>query len=153
MSGDCLRTLDEQRVVLDVAFALTGESMLLAPFAESVEMLSMRTGERLASLNHGGATATSVTLSPCGLTALTLADDGVIRAWSAVTGECVLALEADAMVRSVCFATCEGEVAIATGSEGGDLRMWSLSSGRLLREARSHAGAIRALVCIPEVTL
>jgi len=152
-SCDCLRTLDERRMVFDVAFALDGETMLLAPFAAPVELHSVRDGDRLLALDHGGATAVAVALSPCGDAAITLTSDGVVRSWSMMTGECLFALEPDATARSVCYATCGRERVIAIGIRIGGLKFRCLDTGRLLREVRGHADAIRSLVGVTSAAL
>ena len=125
-ADDCLRSSEERRLALDVAFALDGETMLIAPFSASVELISMRSGECLLSLDHGGDTAVAVALSPCGDAAITLTSFNVVRSWSGVTGECLCAFEPDAPVRSLCYATCGRGRMIAAGTEGGGLSFWCL---------------------------
>jgi len=152
-SDDCLRTSDERRLVLDVAFALGGETLLLASLSAPVELINMRSGECLLSLDHDGATAVAVALSPRGDAAITLTSYNVVRSWNAVTGECLCAFEPDAPVRSMCYATCGRERMIAAGTEGGGLSFWGLDSGRLLREARGHTETNRSLVDITRAAL
>ena len=83
-----------------------------------------------------------------GVTIVDLTGDGVVRAGSTETGERLLTMDADATVRSVCYATFGRTRMFVTGNDVGEVRFWCLETGRFLREARGHADAIRSLVSV-----
>jgi len=65
-SGDCVRTINDREITLDVAFSLDGELMLLAPLEGPVKLYSMRSAECVLELNHGNVIAFAVAITPRG---------------------------------------------------------------------------------------
>jgi hypothetical protein len=145
-TGHCLRTLERNCMTLDAAFSLNGETMLLAPFADAVELTRMRTGECLLELDHGGETAIAVAMTPSGDAALTVTSDGAVSVWSTETGECNFKVDSDASIRTVCFVTSGGARMFATGSDSGNVKIWDLATGRFLRLVEAHTDAVRSMV-------
>jgi len=65
-SGDCVRTINDREIALDVAFSLNGELMLLARLEGPVKLYSMRSAECVLELNHGNVIAFAVAITPRG---------------------------------------------------------------------------------------
>jgi WD40 repeat protein len=145
--------------VNEMAFSPSGENLAVIYNVPDylVQVWQLPKGELLFAITGGHFTR--VAYSPDGLILATILANqeydqygwpaGFVQLWEASSGEEIQQLAVEDSV-SIAFST-DGQV-LATGSLDGTLRLWEVSTGRLLLETSGHYQRVQRLVFTPDGT-
>ncbi|MEV0407577.1 serine/threonine-protein kinase [Actinoallomurus sp. NPDC050550] len=120
-----------------------GRRLLLANPDGSLDVWSVTTGDRLASLRLTLG-AGSARFTADGRLALVRGGDHTVRLWDMESGECLRSLDADHDMTTTLWLDPDGRLAATSGSDNA-IRLWDLDDRRCLRVFRGHTHAIHAL--------
>jgi WD40 repeat protein len=130
-----------------VAFSPDGAHLAAAGADGALRIWELPAGREVADLRCAGGAVRAVAFSPDGARLAAAGDEGVIHVWDAASGRELPVLGRPGVpVYAVAFSP-DGR-RLAAGCQDEFIRIWS-RDGRLVRELRGHAGAVRGLAYGP----
>ena len=145
-------SLQAAEYVDELSFSPDGTHLAWEPSNRVVKVCDVATGRDVRTF-EGGPLVSSLAFSPDGLLlACAGLSDGVV--WEAATGRQVHALNADpqedAEVRILSIAFSPDGGLLAGGAMDSTVRLWDMSTGKLTRTLRAHAGKVNCVSFNPE---
>ncbi|HEY9623999.1 MAG TPA: NB-ARC domain-containing protein [Crinalium sp.] len=135
-TGTCLKILDKHTSrVQAIAFSPDGQTLSSASNDETVRLWSVKNGKCLKVLEGHSNNVWSVAFRADGAVLASSSLDQTIRLWNVKTGTCtkVLAVLNTPWRSAIAFSTAQQEKAIATGSQGGMVKLWHSETGECLQ--------------------
>jgi len=114
----------------------------------TVKLWSARTFRCVQTFPHQSC-VNSASLSPDGTLAITACTDGVVRVWSAESGEKVASLRGH-VLSATSAAIGPSNIFAATASEDGTALLWKLSTGKVKHVLGGHSEAVTSIAISPE---
>ncbi|KAJ8007181.1 hypothetical protein DPEC_G00114870 [Dallia pectoralis] len=117
----------------------------------TTQVLEIPSGACLATLQGHTRTVLHCQFTPDGQTLISSSEDGTIRVWRWMTGECVLLEGHTEQVR--CFSlltTSPSETHLLSWSFDGTVKVWDMTSGEALQSIMCHKGAVLACDVSPD---
>lgn len=136
------------RVLVAVAFCQDGQCVAVGGAGNAVHLFSSTDGSRLGEMEgHEAWITTLVSHGPAGSMLASCGEDGLVKIWNMDRRECTATLQVGDKVW--CGAFCDGGESFVTGSDGGQLRRWSIRGGRCEAQTRLPQGTVWALAVNP----
>ena len=135
-SGRLIRTIEPSYVATGVRFSKDGR-YIIALGANSAPIAAwsfLQSPEKQELAGHTGM-ITRLAFSPDGSLLASVAKDGTLRLWDALTGAKLAVCHQGGLMQAIAF-SADGET-IATGDWGGNLFLWETSTGRQLDVANT----------------
>ena len=141
--GAIVRTVTGSSAVRKVAFRADGAQLASSGEAGEIQIWSVADGaSQAAYLGHAGPVASLVFL-PDGKTMVSAGNDGLLRWWNTTPVASRALPPAVDAVEKVALAGAGAQVIV--GSADGAIRVFTASTGALLRPLNGHEGAVSAL--------
>jgi WD40 repeat protein/DNA-binding SARP family transcriptional activator len=147
-TGQRLRNFDLDDVVLDVAFASDGKSIVVVTAAQKVYLLNAQTGDVIHEI-IGRDWMWSATLSPDNRYLVTADFSGPARLWDIQTGQEVRGFSGDTSGIDCVDFSPDGKY-IAVGTTGTIVWLWEVSTGRKVQAFSGHTSAVQDVAFSPD---
>jgi WD40 repeat protein len=136
---------------LNIAFSPDGSLLASVPDRYATKLWQMTDGRLTHTLYTAFSDAVnSLAFSPDGTQLATGHYDGSIRLWDARTGELALTLQSEGVVESLAFNPVNNLLASGGSFDDVNLRLWSITTGEMLRVLEGHEFAVEHLAFSPD---
>jgi WD40 repeat protein/transcriptional regulator with XRE-family HTH domain len=150
-TGTCLRTLQHAHGVFTVAFHPDGKLVASGDEAGQIVLWDIRSSERRTTLHRHAGGSASIAFNPEGTLLASGSDQGIVELWEvegAHNRYDIKVLEGHAnWVSMVAFAP---RGLLASVGYGGQVKLWDVRSGKLLRTIQGFSRLITALSFSPD---
>ncbi len=139
-SGDLVRTLvGHEDQVFGLAFSSDGKRIISSSLDGTVRSWDLKSGDQLWLSGQRGKPTGAIALSPDDrLVAVATSYPGSVRLLDIRTGTVLQALEQGREVHSLAFAPTTSSTMFLAGGDGSKIRIWDVSTGRLVRTLDGH---------------
>lgn len=174
-SGDCLLKLwniadgneiwyryKHASTVRSVAFSPDGKLLATGSYDKTLKIWDAKTGKVLRTLTGHTSSVRLIAFSPDGKRLASASSDATVRVWDVATGRTVLKLGDrkdkngkviertghESTVRGVAFSP-DGKL-LASCSSDRTIKLWLLTSGKLLKTLTGHRSSVRSVAFTPD---
>jgi DNA-binding CsgD family transcriptional regulator len=142
----------EKHANMCVAWSPDGALLASSGSDHTIEVLDVRTWQRLSTLRGHSSWVRSIAFSSDGKTLASASDDQSIKLWDVRAGECLSTLQGHAgYVYSVAFSP-DGAL-LASGSQDESIKLWDFHTGQCLSTLQGHTNVVLSVAFSPTSAL